>query len=376
MTDFSLKRRTLLKSAAAFGGALAAPAFISSKALASSGELNILTYAGFDGHKAVFDAFTAETGITVKAMGQPDSDSIFAQAKLANAGELDLIDGISTYIPLYQQNGLVQALDPAKLELANITTGMPGTVEGDDGWIDGSLYYLSLLWGGEGMAYSSEVEGQAYGEATLATLFDPAYEGAVTVRDHSSMAAMGRVLEAEGKLPMPFRDSYKDEASMRAVWDVVLAEVTKHKANIVQFWTNDNEGVGAFVANGAKVGLVWESIGRTLADQDSGVRWIAPKEGAFGWNQGHMLAKNAANTEQAYEYLKWISRPQNGVKWGVANQGLSSSNGAVDLLEGQFKDFTLAAYPGDAAQKMWWWPAQAPWFIKLRGEYADRFRSA
>ena len=90
------------------------------------------------------------------------------------------------------------------------------------------------------------------------TLFDDKYVGKVTVRAHSSLAAMGRVLDAAGKLPKPFLDSYKDEATMKAVWDVVLAEAIKHKKNIAAFWGGENEAQAAFKANGAEIGLTWE----------------------------------------------------------------------------------------------------------------------
>ena len=54
----SVSRRSFLKSTAALGlGAIAAPALISSGALASSGELNYTGWAGYD-FKDAFAAFT------------------------------------------------------------------------------------------------------------------------------------------------------------------------------------------------------------------------------------------------------------------------------------------------------------------------------
>ena len=55
---------------------------------------------------------------------------------------------------------------------------------------------------------------------------------------------MGRWLDAEGKLPKPWLDGYKDEATMKQLWDIALAEAIKHKANVVQFWIGRERGAG------------------------------------------------------------------------------------------------------------------------------------
>src|SRR5262249_33298502 len=163
----------------------------------------------------------------------------------------------------------------------------------------------------------------------LADILDPAFAGQVTVRAHSALAAIGRFLDAQGKLPKPFIQSYKDEAIMRANYDIILAEAIKAKGNIAQFWTNDNEGNAAFTANGCRVGLIWESMGRVLADQ--GVRYLAPKEGVFGWNQGFVLLKGARNPDAAHEFAKYVSKPEVSAKWAAAQQGLPSAKGAAEL---------------------------------------------
>ncbi|MDG4886831.1 extracellular solute-binding protein [Mesorhizobium sp. WSM4887] len=374
MSEFRLDRRAVLKTGLASAAFLAAPAIISSKALASSGEVKLISYAM--NQQPILDAFEKETGIKVKLSAITNDDEMFSQVKLGagTAEAADLCEPASTNIPLWYGNGFLQAFDPSKLAVGNITSGMPGTKEGDAGYQEGKLVYSSTLWGGEGMGYASDVQGHTFGEASLADILDPAFVGQVTVRAHSALAAIGRILEAQGKLPKPFLDSYKDEAVMRANYDVIIAEAIKHKPNIAQFWTNDNEGNAAFTANGCRVGLIWESMGRVLADQ--GVRYIAPKEGVFGWNQGFVLLKGAPNVEAAHAFVKYISQPENSAKWAAANQGLPSVKGAVDLMDDKSKAFTAAAYPGDAISKVWWWPPQDPWFIKLRGEYADKWRAA
>jgi spermidine/putrescine transport system substrate-binding protein len=90
----NLNRRSFLKRTAAGAGALAAPALISSKALASSGELNFVGWAGYPGlTEKVFPAFEAATGIKVNFKELPDQDTMFGEAKVAlEAGGIDIIE--------------------------------------------------------------------------------------------------------------------------------------------------------------------------------------------------------------------------------------------------------------------------------------------
>ena len=92
--ELLMNRRSVLKGSALMLGALAAPAIISKKALASSGELNFTGWAGYPAFaETVFPAFTAATGITVNFTEQPDQDTMFAQGKVAlQSGGIDMIE--------------------------------------------------------------------------------------------------------------------------------------------------------------------------------------------------------------------------------------------------------------------------------------------
>jgi spermidine/putrescine transport system substrate-binding protein len=208
----------------------------------------------------------------------------------------------------------------------------------------------------------------------LAQLFDDSMVGKVTVRGHSSLAAMGRVLDAQGKLPKPWIDSYKDEATMKELWDIALAEAAKHKKNIVQFWSGENEAQAAFKTNGAEIGLTWDSTGYNL--RNDGFGFIAPAEGAFGWSQGFLLMNGAKNVDQAHELAKWVSTADGAAAWASAFSANPVAKGAIEKMNPDVLKFYQAAYPGDALSKLYWWPPQAAWFLKLRGEYADKWKAA
>lgn len=372
----SLNRRSFLRHTAIGAAALAAPAVISRSALASSGELNFTGWAGYPGlAEKVFPAFTKATGIKVNFTEQPDQDAMFAQAKLSlQTGAIDVIEPTLDRAKGWYTNGLLQGWDTSKLAMDNYVSGLADGSAGERATVEGKKTIVPSVWGTEAIVYSKADFPTSYGKASLGDLFTPGLDGKVCLRAHSSLAAMGRYLDSIGKLPKPWLDSYKDEATMRLLWDIALAEAIKVKGNIAQFWSGENEAQAAFRTNGAVLGLNWDSTGFNL--KADGFGYIAPKEGAFAWNQGFVLMANAKNVAQAHEFAKWVSTAEGAAGWATAFSANPVGKGGVELMGPEVTAFYNDSFPGDALSKLWWWPDQEAWFIKLRGEYADKFKAA
>ncbi|WP_170976417.1 extracellular solute-binding protein [Rhizobium sp. FKL33] len=372
--DKVLTRRTILKSTAIGAGALAAPAFLSSGALASSGEVNFTGWAGYPGMaEKVFPAFTKATGIKVNFTEQPDQDTMFAQAKISlETGASDVVEPTLDRVSAWASNGLLQGWDVSKLAIDNYAPGLADGSAGERATIEGKKLFVPSVWGTEALVYNKEGFPTEYGKASLGDLFDP--KNQVTVRGHSAIAAMGRFLDSQGKLPKPWIDGYKDEKTMVELWDIALAEAIKAKTNVVQFWSGENEAQAAFRSNGAVLGLCWDSTGFNLVKE--GYAYVAPKEGAFAWNQGLVLLKSARNVEQAHEFAKWVSTAEGSALWATAFSSNPVGKGGIDLMDPAVLEFYKASFPGDAISKLYWWPDQAAWFLSKRGEYADKYKAA
>jgi len=373
----SVSRRSFLKSTAAIGiGAVAAPALISRSALASSGEVNFMGWAGYDDLKAkVFPAFEKATGIKVNFTEYPSQDDMEAQAKLSvQTGAIDVSEPTVDRVAGWASNGLIQGWDLKKVSLDSYFAGLADGAAGEAATIGGQRMILPSVWGTEAITFNTKEVQPKDGIPSLGDLFDEKYKGKVCVRAHSSLAAMGRYLDSIGKLPMPFIESYKNEDNMRKVWDVVLAEAIKRKSNIAQFWSGENDAQAGFRTNGAVIGLTWDSTGFNLRQE--GYKYLAPKEGAFAWNQGFVLLKNAKNAEQAHAFAKWVSSAEGAALWATAFSANPVGKGSLEKLDKEVADFYTSSFPGDALNKLWWWPTQEAWFVKVRGEYADKWKAA
>lgn len=369
----AFSRRRFLQGSAAGAGILAAPAIISSKALASSGEVNFTGWAGYPAlAEKVFPAFEAATGIKVNFKELPDQDSMFGEARVAlEAGGIDVIEPTIDRVGAWHSNGLLGAWDESKLAMDNYLPGLADGAAGERSRPDGVLKYVPSNWGTEALVVNT-AEAKLSTPPSLGDLFNP--ENSVVVRPHSALAAMGRWLDATGKLPRPWMDGYTDMAAMTELWDIALAEAVKAKGNVVQWWSGENEANAGFIANGATVGLNWDSTGFNLRNE--GFAYVVPVEGAFAWHQGFVLMKNAANVEQAHEFAKFVSTPEGAAGWASAFSSNPVAKGASDLMNPDVATFYNATFNDEALSKLWWWPDQSAEFLARRAEYADKYRAA
>jgi spermidine/putrescine transport system substrate-binding protein len=320
----------------------------------------------------VFPAFTAATGIKVNFTEIPDQDAMFAQAKTAvEAGGLDMMEPTIDRWGGWNSNGLLQPLDEAKLAMGNYLPGLADGSAGERSRLDGKLFYVPSNWGTEALV-AKDGAAKLSSPPSLGDLFSP--DNQVVLRPHSSLAAMGRYLDAQGKLPRPWLDGYTDMAAMTQLWDIALAEASKAKKNIVQWWSGENEANAGFTANGATLGLCWDSTGYNL--RKDGFKYIAPAEGAFAWHQGFVLLKNAKNVDQAHELMKFVSTAEGAAGWASAFSSNPVGKGAGEKMDPDVSAYYNGTFNDEALGKLWWWPAQSAEFIAKRGEYADKFKAA
>ncbi len=369
----AFSRRRFLQGSAVGAGILAAPAIISSKALASSGEVNFTGWAGYPAlAEKVFPAFTTATGITVNFKELPGQDDMYSDAKVAmETGGTDIIEPTIDRVGAWNSNGFLQPWDDGKLAVSNY---LPGLIDGGGEKMarpEGGLLFAPSNWGTESLVVNS-AGAKLSAPPSLGDLFSP--ENMAVVRPHSALAAMGRWLDAQGKLPRPWMDGYSDITAMTEVWDIAFAEAVKAKGNVIQWWTGENDANAGFTANGGTVGLCWDSTGYNL--RNDGYAFVAPVEGAFAWNQGFVLMKNAANIDQAHEFAKFVSTPEGSAMWATAFSSNPVGKGGYDQMGPD-----VAKYYGDflteeTSSKLWWWPEQSAEFLAKRAEYADKYKAA
>ncbi|WP_238858092.1 extracellular solute-binding protein [Faunimonas pinastri] len=371
--DFN--RRSFLKSAASVGVAAAAGPFVMRSAWAASGEVRIFAWAGYVSDEMLKD-FTDKTGVKATRTEYGTNDELLNQLRANQGGGFDIIWPTVDRVPNYVEFGLIQPLDEKKV---NWDGAIASTVEGSadmGGVVKGARYFVPSDWGTEAIAFSTADAPLTFGQASYGDLWDDKYAGKVTVRAQSALVGIGLWLDSQGKLPHPMRDSFKDEKTMTDNYDVIIKTAIANKAKVGQFWSNENEAQGAFRQNGCVIGQTWDSTAAALAKEGQPVGFVAPKEGALAWMEGMCIPKGAANVDNAYAFINWYLTPQAGAMLANKLGYNTTAKGAEAYLSDFNKKFFQAAYPGDALQKLWWWPIQDTWFVSKRNEYQDKFLSA
>ncbi len=380
MTDKTLSaaaafnRRILLKSAAVAGVAAVAAPYVARRALASSGEVRVFAWSSHFPAE-LLKKFEADTGIKVALTEYGTNDELLNQLKAANGEGFDVImptvDRVSNYVEL----NLVAAIDEKKLKVDNMLSGPAAGTAGKAGVGTGARYMSPADWGTEAILFDKKKAPISYG-FSLGDLWKDEYKGKVSVRGHSALAGIGRYLDAQGKLPHPFLDGFADEAKMKAIWDEILKFAVAHKASIGQFWSNGNEATAAYAVNGCVIGQNWDETAAALIKDGKDIGYLAPSEGAFAWLEGFCLTSKAKNVDQAYAWMNWFLEPKNSADYVAPLAFNPVAKGADKFLPESASKFFTDAYPKDALDKLWWWPAQAAWYVAKRNEYQDRYLAA
>ena len=199
----SISRRTVLKGTAAGIATLAAPAIISPKALASSGEVNFLGWAGYPKlAEVVFPAFEKSTGIKVNftEVYRPGRHVRSGQGGSSEAGGTDVAEPTIDRWGGWNGNGLLAPMDKSKLAMDNYLPGLADGAAGEMSRAEGKLYYVPSNWGTEALVAKESV-AKLSSPPSLGDLFNP--ENQVVVRPALDARRHGPLSRRAGQAAAP-----------------------------------------------------------------------------------------------------------------------------------------------------------------------------
>lgn len=369
----AFNRRTFLKSAAAIGAVAATGPYYLKGALASSGELNVLCWTD-ELPDAVIKDFTDKTGIVVNKTPFSSNEEQVNKLQATFGEGYDLCMPSFNRAPEFQFLEVLQAFDTNRMKMDRYDASL--LKASTDLWTWDDLYHVPHVWGSEGMAWRTDLAELSYEKMSYGLIWDPQFAGKAQIRPVSGLLGLGLWLDATGKLPSNrMLDSYKDEATMRKIYDEILAYAVAHKkAQLKQFWDSSDSIMSGFAENGCVVGQTWDGPVKRMVKDGKPVGFMAPQEGALAWIDGFALSKAAANLEQVYAFLDYFTTPEVAGKVATVSSYNTTIKGADEFVPEVDKKLFQSAYPGDALSKLWRYPSSPSWFLSIRNEYAEKFK--
>jgi spermidine/putrescine transport system substrate-binding protein len=371
-----LSRRSMMKSAVAAGAVGFAAPIVSTTALSSSGELNLLMWSDeFPGD--VIPGFEKSTGIKVNQTPFSQNEEQINKLQATGGEGFDLCQPTRDRSPQFKELGVLAAYDMNKL--TNTGNILPSMLEGSSSvWTwDNGLYHLPHCWGTEALSFRTDLYKGDLTQLSFGSLWDEGVKGHVQGRPHSLLLGIGLWMDGNGKLPSNrMLDAFKSEDDMKRIYDQILPVALEKKAWIKQFWDSADNTKSGLLENDVWIGQTWDGPVLSLKKEGKPVSYQAPKEGAITWLDGLSLIKAAKNMDQVYAFLNYLHTPEVSAQVADGSGYNPVVKGADALTSDAFKKNFQEAYPGDALNNLWHRPPEAAWFAELRTQYADKLKSA
>jgi spermidine/putrescine transport system substrate-binding protein len=241
----------------------------------------------------------------------------------------------------------------------------------------GKLYCVPTDWGSEALSFNTKAMNLEYGKASFGDLWDSRWAGKMLCRPRSIMLGVGMWWEGKGEIPAgTMAKTYSDQPTMEKYYGMALDYCIKNKKQIGKWWTSTAETQAGFLQEGCVIGMTWDGPINTMRNEGHPVKYLAPKEGALTWVDSVSLCRGAKNLEQAYAFIAWMQKPENGGLFAVNTGYNSVVTGAEKFTNANYQRNFEETYPGNALERLWFQLEERPWFIAKRQEFATKLQAA
>jgi len=148
-------------------------------------------------------------------------------------------------------------------------------------------------------------------------MFDPKvaakYKGKISVYDESSYIADAAMYLKFHQPDLGIENPYElNEEQFNAAIDLLKEQ----QANVGEYWSEAAKQISAFAGGDVMVGTTWQYQYFALKEEGAPMeaspasQGFLPKEGATGWSDTWMIAKDAKHPNCMYEWMNWIISPK------------------------------------------------------------------
>jgi putative spermidine/putrescine transport system substrate-binding protein len=264
------------------------------------GELSLVGWEGYAQDDWV-KPFEQETGCMVKKKYAGSSDEMVTLMR-SGAG-YDMVSASGDASLRLINAGDVQEVNPDLIpDYDNFIEALKSPSHNT---VDGKHYGISLQWGPNTLLWNTEQVQPA--PTSWGALYDPKHKGKITVPDNPIQIADAALYLSKTQPDLGIEDPYELNQEQ---FDAAVALLKQQKPLVKKYWALASDEIDLFKNGDATIGASWPYQTNTLVADKVPVKDTIPKEGATGWADTWMLAKNSQHVNCAYLWMKHVSTPK------------------------------------------------------------------
>lgn len=293
----SLSRRSMMGGTAAAAGLAMLGLSVRPARAATT-----MTWMGWQGYETPIKAgtFLADNDIDFQPTFIASNEEIITKLQAGGIGKTDLITMYFGYLPLMAEGGLLEPLDPSKID--QFGDLIPQFTGQDVIRKDGNLYGVPWNWGSLPLMYDPEQVPKA--PESWMDLMKPEFKGKVAMVDDplGNLLIWGTVVTGKPMGTLLTRDELKKVIDL-------LIDIKKNQARA--FFASYGDMADAFARNEVIASAIgWEAVAVWAKGKGKTIKYTIPKEGTGMFMDCLCIPKDCPHVDLTYKMINHIISPE------------------------------------------------------------------
>ena len=230
--------------------------------------------------------------------------------------------------------------------------------------VDGQMYGVPHGRGANLLMWRTDKVTPAPTSWSVVWQADSPYKGKVTAYDSPIYIADAALYLMKSKPELGIKNPYAlDDDQFQAAIDLL-----KQQREIVgEYWSDYTKEQAAFTSGDSVLGTTWQVIANLLVGEKVPVETVLPKEGATGWSDTWMIAKNAKHPNCMYMWMNHIISPKANAAVAEWFGEAPSNAKSCDLTAAKDHCDTYHAADEDYFKQVWYWTTPTKECLDGRG---------
>lgn len=271
------------------------------------GALNILAWPGYAENGSTdpkvdwVTPFEDATGckVSVKTFGTSDE-----AVKLMQGGGYDVVSasGDASLRLVYGDN-----VQPVNMDLVpNYADVFPGLKDQQWNTVGGENFGVPHGRGANLLMVNTDVVKEGADSWAITFEADSPYAGKISGYDSPIFIADAAVYLMATQPELGITYPY---ALDKTQFDAAIALLEQQKGLIGEYWSDYLKQMAAFKEGTTVASTTWQVVANAVTAEGTPISAVKPKEGATGWSDTWMIAKDTPNLNCSYKWLDWIASP-------------------------------------------------------------------